>query len=145
MKTKLFLIVCLIMCLSWTNSNAQNKAKNAVQGWFESTYYTPVYCDGVMVDYLEDGVIKVHQVMRWVPGVSYMEIDQIKGEVTSETGEVFKINERDWWFYTDAWYVAWHFNLRGNWGSHYIGTIIQNYDTGEWIIGMAVCPDYESD
>lgn len=140
MKAKIIFLLCLFAGIAMTQVSAQDKAKNAGQGWSTSTYWSPVFCDDKLVDVLEGGEIRVHKVVRWVPGISYKEIVQIKGEVTSESGEVFKISERDWYHNMDGtWYVSWHFNLKGNRGSHYIGTITQNLATGELTVGKTVC------
>jgi hypothetical protein len=58
----------------------------------------------------------------------YKEIDQIKGEVTSSlTGETFKIRETDKYMGNpDFFIVTWRYNLIGNMGTHYHGTI--SYD-----------------
>ncbi len=139
MKTKVIYLFCLLLGMAWTQVTAQNKANNAVQGWTESTYYTPVYCDGEMVDYLEGGWLRVHYVYRYKDGMFFKEIDQLKGEVTSETGEVFKIRETDFTYFTDHWYVTWHYNLIGNRGNHYIGWMTYSYWTGEITAGDTVC------
>lgn len=142
MKTKLFLFVCLFAGIFVTPSFAQDKANSAQQGWVEGTYWSPVYCGDQMVDNLEGGWIRAHYVYRLFKNgdLIYKEIDQIKGEVTSDnTGEVFKIREIDKWFYTGQWVFTWKYNLIGDQGSHYIGTLTINYSTGELTIGKTVC------
>jgi hypothetical protein len=64
----------------------------------------------------------------------------MKGEVTSETGEVFGVSEMGKWFITDSWYLTSHINLKGDRGSHYIGTITFSLATGDITHSMAVCP-----
>ena len=141
MKTRIILLVCLFISLANNTSVAQEKSNGATQGWIESAYWGPVYCDGVMVDLLEGGEISVHYVYRLFKtgNVVYKEIDQIKGTVTSQTGEVFTIRETDKLEFTDHWEVTWHYNLKGDQGTHYIGTLTMNYQTGEITIGNTVC------
>lgn len=143
MRRKVLFMMCLLLGIGLTQLAGQNSNSTdtkSVQGWFLSTYWSPVYCDGVLVDYLEGGVIKVHYVAHYKDGSFTWETDQLKGEVTSVTGEVFEVTELDKTYFTDHWYVTWHFNLMGNWGTHYIGTITYSYWTGEITPGMAVCP-----
>ncbi|MDD4108883.1 MAG: hypothetical protein PHH93_09200 [Prolixibacteraceae bacterium] len=141
MKTTFFLILFFFLGLAVTQTSAQEKANQADQGWFTSTYWSPVYCDGEIVDLLEGGEIRVHYVFRLFKNGSVLakEIDQIKGTVTSSTGEVFKIRETDKYKYIDGWELTWHYNLIGDQGSHYIGTITYYYKTGELVVGHTVC------
>ncbi len=67
------------------------------------------------------------------------EVDQIKGTVTSTTGEVFTIRETDKYFYIDHWVMKWHYNLIGDQGSHYTGTLFYDYSTGEITVGHTTC------
>lgn len=138
MKTKtLFISLCIITGLALTSAYGQGKAQKAVQGWFMSEYWSPVYCGDTMVDLLEGGSIRVHYVVP--SGGKYYEIDQLKGEVTSQTGEVFQVRETDKYYFTDHWYVTWHYNLIGDRGTHYIGTLTYSYWTKEITIGKVVC------
>jgi hypothetical protein len=139
MKTKAFLFIFLLFGISMAQVSAQGSDTRAWQGWFQSSYYTPVFCGDVMVDYLEGGVISVHYVVFRRDGKYQWETDKLKGEVTSQTGEVFKISELDKTYFTDHWYVTWHYNLIGNRGTHYIGTLTYSYWTGETTVGMTVC------
>lgn len=142
MKTKVILLLCLFICLLQIQQiSAQDKANKADQGWFASTYWSPVYCDGEMVDELSGGEISVHYVFRLFKNGSVLakEIDQIKGTVTSCTGEVFKIRETDKYEYINGWVLTWHYNLIGDKGTHYIGTLTYYYKTGELIVGHTVC------
>ncbi len=138
MRTKTILIsLCLITGMALTSAYGQGKSQKAEQGWFLSAYWSPVFCGDNMMDLLEGGTIRVHYV---VPnGSKYYEIDQLKGEVTSQTGEVFQVRETDRYYFTDHWYVTWHYNLIGDRGSHYIGTLTYSYFTGEITVGKTVC------
>lgn len=140
MKTKSILIsFCLILGVAITQATAQNHGTKTVQGWIQSTYWTPVYCGDEIVDNLSGGVIRVHYVIHYKDGNYQWETDKLKGEVTSQTGEVFQIREIDKTYFTDHWYVTWHYNLIGNWGTHYIGTLTYSYWTGQITVGNTVC------
>ncbi len=138
---KLILILSLVFSFYGIKANAQGKANPASQDWFESSYWTPVFCDGELVDELDGGVLLVHYVSRWVPFVSYKEVDKIKREVTSSlTGEVFKVRETDKYLGApDFFNVTWHYNLICDKGTHYHGTITQDINTGEITVGKMVC------
>ena len=143
MKTlKSILVACLFAGLFVTSASAQDKANKVTQGWKTGIYWSPVFCDGEMVDMLESGTLRIHYVWRWEPGVIYKEIDQLKGEVqSSKTGEIFKIRETDKYLGTPNFFiVTWRYNLIGNMGSHYHGTITMDMISGDIIeISNTVC------
>ncbi|HUW93992.1 MAG TPA: hypothetical protein VMV74_12565 [Bacteroidales bacterium] len=140
MKTKSLIIsLCLIMGISLTQASAQDHDTKSVQGWFMSEYWSPVYCGGIMVDELLGGTIRVHYVVHYKDGMYQWETDQLKGEITSSTGEVFDIKEIDKTYFTDHWYVTWTYHLKGDQGTFYIGTITYSYFTGEITYGKTVC------
>lgn len=112
-------------------AKAQVINTKSLQGWFTSSYWSPVYCNGELVDILNGGVLRVHWVLHFKDGADLWETDQLKGEVTSTSGEVFQVKEVDKYYYSDTWYVRWHYNLMGNRGNHYVGFITINYFTGE--------------
>jgi hypothetical protein len=141
MKAKVFLFVCLFIGIACLSVNAQDKANKADQGWAEATYWGPVFCDGVMVDYLEGGTIIGHYVFRTFKNgkVLAMEIEQIKGEVTSSSGETFTIREADKYTYENNWVLTYHYNLIGDRGTHYTGTLTLDLGTWEWTVGNTTC------
>ena len=137
--------MCLLTGIGLTQLSAQNSNANpnatgtySVQFWFSSTYWSPVYCGDQMVDFLEGGEIIVHRIGHRVEGKLLWRIEQIRGEVTSVTGEVFTIRELD---KTDAIEMAitWKYNLHGSWGNHYLGILTQNLLTGEITVGPTIC------
>lgn len=136
MKTKTFFILCLIIGMANTRLFSQN---NTLQ-WkvMDAEYHTAVFCDGVQVDFLT-GVARVHVVYHQKDGNFQMSIDQYHGEATGLYGEVFQITEIDKWCFPAFPYLTWHFNLTGNKGNHYIGTLTYNWDTDELIPGKTVC------
>ncbi|WP_340110734.1 hypothetical protein [Maribellus mangrovi] len=148
MKSLMLFIASFLVVIAFsTNVEGQEKSQRAFQGWSVSTYWSPIYCDGEMVDFLEGGTLRIHYLYHYVHGKFMKQIVQIKGEVTSDTGEVFKISERDLYYPDDETItVYWKYNLRGNWGTHYIGELAADYFTGEIVwIGKSVCPNYDMD
>ncbi len=140
MKAKnILILLCLFIAFSVFQANAQGNDNRSVQGWFQSTYWSPIFCDDVLVDYLEGGTLFCHYVVHYKNGSYNWEIDQLKGEVTSSSGEVFRVREIDKTYFTDHWYVTWHFSLLGDQGTHYIGTLTYSYYTGEVTVGKIVC------
>ena len=141
MKAKVFLFTCLFIGIASISAQAQEKANGAEQSWKVSAFWSPVVCDGVLVDVLEGGEITVHTVFRTFKNGSILakEIIQIKGTVESASGEVFKIKESDKYIKTDHWEGYWTYNLIGDQGSHYIGTLYVDYSTGIITVGKTVC------
>jgi hypothetical protein len=74
---------------------------------------------------------------RQKDGYPQFENDQLKGEVTSGSGEIFQIKELD--RYHNTWYLTWHYLLIGNKGTHYIGTLTFSYWTRQITIGPTEC------
>lgn len=141
MKTKVFLLGCLFLGITAVSVQAQDKSNRAEQSWTVGTFWSPVVCGGQLVDVLEGGEITAHTISRTFKKGSILvkEIVQIKGTVTSKSGEVFKIKEFDKWNKTVHWEGYWRYNLIGDQGSHYIGTLYYDYSTGKITVGKTVC------
>lgn len=141
MKTKVLIIsLCLIFGIALSRAEAQSSKSRVEQGWKTDGYWSPVFCGDELVDVLEGGLIRLHYVVHYTKDGYYkFEVDQIKGEVTSYTGEVFKIKETDRLYFTDHWYLTWNYNLIGDMGTHYIGTLTYSYWTGEITVVKTVC------
>ena len=134
-KISLLFSICLAMGLGITQLSAQS-----VQKWDMSTYWSPVVCEGTLVDFLEGGEIRVHTVTHYnKDGHFTWEKAQIKGWVTSESGERFTIKELDKTYRTDHWYVTWTYHLKGDMGHHYIGTMTYNYFNRSITVGKTHC------
>ena len=132
MKTKILLLMCLFTGVFVWPMQAQEKANNANQGWYEGSTQGGVWCNGDMIDLLK-GELHVHFVVRTFKNGSLVrrEIDQFKGELTSSaTGEVFKFNRMIQWEYTGVWTGVIHYNMKGDWGTKYSGKIYVDYSTG---------------
>ncbi len=139
MKTKTFLLVCLLSGLALTQVSAQNDKNgngalsySGVWDW----YWQPVYCNGVQVDNLS-GTVSWHATTihkNWIPVKTN---SHYSGVVQGDwTGENFKLSETDKQNYVTG-ILTWHFNLKGDKGSHYIGSMtidLINDPNGEHII-----------
>ena len=160
MKTKTFLLLCLFLSIGLTQLSAQNDFPPVINGtksvaftmnwdWIGG-YFTPVYCpneQGVLevADYVT-GTLTAHAVwhfvngqMRWYNVISH-------GEVIGESGETFTISEQDKGTYSAEGIdlgATWHFNLKGDQGNHYLGSITwvgtADPDYENLIINKAVC------
>jgi len=64
----------------------------------------------------------------------------MSGKVTATGGEEFKIHEKDVAVPDENGTVYWHFNLKGNQGSHFVGRMIWDSVAGAMIIEKAICP-----
>ena len=160
MKTKT-LLLCLFLGIGLTQLSAQNPKGNnqtgswseyfTVEGWTQGTY-----CNGKQVDFLV-GTLTFHHIghclkENWL----WCKTQCVAGELVSigfedengikigGTGEVFTVHEiqkqvnniqpGDIWLSVDVC----RYNLLGDKGSHYIGTIIWDW-TGSETSVSAVC------
>jgi hypothetical protein len=138
MKTKSFLMIfCLFAGTALMSLNGQKSMNKSVSHWETADYFTYVVCDGYLVD-IVTGVVKVHAVTHFKDGEMVWEISQFKGDVVGESGEVFKMKELDK-EYAETNSVTWRYHLKGNEGSHYIGTLTLNMTTWRITVGKTVC------
>jgi hypothetical protein len=80
-----------------------------------------------------------HVIDHYKNGNWQWEIAQAKGEATGLYGEVFQLTETDKLWLPVQGLLLWHFNLKGNEGNHYIGTLTYSYITGEMVVRKTVC------
>lgn len=148
MKTKAFFLICLFMCIGFGQLYAQH-GKNSTQGSFVYTmdfyYEMEVYCGSNVVDYLT-GNLSMKETDLYVNGVIVRGEVTIWGELTSSnTGEVFKMkmNGKGWGEVLDPFNesfqnAAFHYNLIGDQGSHYIGEF--SFDPDGFYFENPRCP-----
>jgi hypothetical protein len=130
MKTKTFLLACLLLVIGLTQLSGQNsnsQLTRAYQGWFANGWGCPVFCNDVMVDELE-GIFWEHCVDVVKNDFWVKEVAQLKGEATSTRFpyEVFQVNELDKIIPLEGannmigstWISR--TNLVGNMGHHYV-------------------------
>lgn len=104
--------------------------------------WTPVYCDGELVDLLT-GPVTAHFVAHVKDGEIVWYMFQMFGEVESDlNGEVFTVHEKDKGILIPSQETyTYHVNLVGNMGSHYINKGTVDYETGEITVDFSVCPE----
>jgi len=145
MKTKTLILLCLFMGIGLTQLSAQ-KGKNgngAISLWkVWDGYWQPVYCDGVNVDNLT-GTVTYHVVIHYKNGNMISENVHYTGVVqSSNTTEEFKLSEVDKVDDING-IISWHFNLIGNQGTHYIGSMtwdaVNDPNFENPVIDKAIC------
>ena len=117
--------------------------RSTVEWDVEWTYWLDVEC-GDWTDLLS-GPVTAHVVSHYKNGEIISTIFHTTGLIESaNTDEVFIVNEvsKDNF---PADYIDLQFNIRGNMGSHYIGTMTWDYVPGDWDTGIMitrrfVCP-----
>lgn len=131
-KISLLLSICLAMGMFFTQASAQKSYSD----WYTAAYWAPVECNGLTVDNLSGEMVIVHQVTHtnWIKSGVYSNI-QYKGTAVSDfTGEVFTIKESAKIFFNgEMWVYVGKVNLKGDQGSHYIGSLTLDANTWEII------------
>jgi hypothetical protein len=140
MKTKAFLLLCMFLVIRLNQLSAQS---SEFTGTFD--YWQPVYCNGVQIDYLT-GTTTYSGIEHYKNGVAIFQNYHNRGEVTSTiTKEVFNVIETDKVFQLDQnsnfTFCTWHFNLKGDQGSHYLGSMTWDLITGTMTVDKFVCVD----
>jgi hypothetical protein len=143
MKTKTFLLTCLFLGIGLTQLSAQNgkNGTGTITGTDVASYDQPIYRDGILIDRLI-GIVEYHYVFHLKNGEPiWAKSVDMRSEATSiyPPYEIFKVHEID----KSEWEVnciKWHFNLIGNMGSHYVGSITWNFVTNETWIDKIVFP-----
>ena len=130
-KNLLFLIICLFLGAGLNQLSAQNLEPSGNSFWLEQNWSTRVYCDGIWVDVIY-GYMKVHAVDIYKDGEYVRQIVHAHGEAISwVTGEKFKYKEVGKW-YPNEEISTWRYNLPGEDGSHYIGTLVIDMGVSPW-------------
>jgi len=132
MKTKTILPVCLFIGLGMGQLVAQN-SQNLTGSFSERiegfSFAVPVYCDGLMVDLIDNFNLDFHHVGHWQKGVWIWCKATETGTATGESGEVFRVRfegVQDNLLST----AVMHFNFMGDRGSHYIVRIMWDWSSG---------------
>jgi hypothetical protein len=155
MKTKTFFLICLLSGIGLTRLSGQvfppvvegTKSVAFTMEWdWIGGYFTPVFCpnkQGVLeqVDYVT-GSVTAHAVWHFVNGNKMWYNVITRGDVEGTSGEVFTISEQDkgsWTTEGDDLGATWHFNLKGDQGNHYLGSVTWDPGMPDLIINKAVC------
>ena len=134
MKTKTFLLLSFFIVIGLAKLSAQS-----IKYTGEFDYWQPVYCNGVQIDYLM-GTTIYSGMQHFKDGVAIYELYHNRGTAfsTNGSGEEFVVVETDKQLDFDN-YTAWHFNLKGDQGSHYLGTMTWDLITGNMTVDKFVC------
>lgn len=139
MKTKsLLMIACFFAGAALMSISAQTNDTKSDQYWVKTYYYTPVFCDGIWIDRVE-GELTIHVVDHYKNGKWVWQNLQINCEATGMlSGETFKFHMTE--KYSRATRISdWRYNMIGDMGSHYIGSLTYNYSNGDFTINKTVC------
>lgn len=139
MKTKSFLLIfCLFAGAALMSVSAQKNDSKSEQFWVKAYYYTPVFCDGNWIDRVEGDLI-IHVVNHYKNGEWVWQNLQINCEATGMlSGEKFKFHMTE--KYSSVTGISnWRYNMKGDMGSHFIGSMTYNYSNGEFTINKTVC------
>lgn len=127
------------------NQNQLKSAETRTYEWTQMTpYSTDLICDGELVDYVE-GKISTHWRLHYENDHAKWAIITCNGELTSDNGEVLTIKESDKFDVDENWnwvnYTV-RFNIKGDKGSHYIGSGYVDTSVTPWqlVIEKTVCP-----
>ena len=145
MKTKTFLILCLIVGMATTQISAQNDkgTGNDIYTVAQLGWGCPVFCDGVQVDDLW-GYGEALIIDHYLNGEWKWETIIIKGIGRNSAGERFSFSEQDKIFYSPklgdyTWTCHDNIKARGDHNTLYnISLIINPYD-GTYVVKNATC------
>ena len=145
MKTKTLIMMCLLLGIGLTQLYAQKPDETKTYSFtFDQGYWSPVFCTNdqgilVLVDQIT-GTITSKVVVHYNNNDYQWYMLQWSGELTSAlTNEVFQIHESNKIDIPNAGVYAYHFNLVGNMGSHYINTGYWDADNS-FFLNKSVCP-----
>lgn len=138
MKTKTFLLVCLLSGIGMTQLSAQTKSYPDRFSMTSEEYYleNPVYCSGVQgeVDRLVLDYFVWQGVTHLKDGSPVFTNSKLTGQCHSiKTGEIFTYKEIDKSPSAGSTYDA-KFNLIGDQGNHYIQTFVIEYADADLIL-----------
>ena len=114
--------------------------------WPSAGFYTPIYCDGVIIDYLYGNpeTLHSHGVFHLVDDVAKWAHIMVKGTVIGElTGEVYKINELNKLVFDeneDIINFTCRTHAKGNMGTNVIMFFtILDFEAGDLDLEKAIC------
>lgn len=142
MKTKAFLVICLLTGLGFTQLAGQTKSVPfSFSGTAEDLYLeNPVYCsvNGAEIDRLTLDCWTIHGVNHYKDGILVSTNSKLSGQCHSIiTGEVFTYQEIDKTIASGTTYHA-NFNLNGDKGHHYIATYVIDIEDWQYIFSPLV-------
>ena len=141
MKQAFYVIaVLLLFSTGWTspeqalNDNDNRTVVTRTTGY----YWAHLICDGQWVNTIEGDLNYVYRT-HYEKGEYQWTNVTISGKLTSESGEVFDIKEFDQWDKKIMGVWEWHFNGKGDKGSHILNRITLDLNTYTVTIDKALC------
>jgi hypothetical protein len=138
MKTKTFLLICLVAGMGMTRLSAQTKS---VPYRWENLNWgleLPVYCDGVAeeVDRVVLDEFTMAGVDHYTNGVKVWTTCRVMGTAHSKFSpyEVFTYKETDQKAIWEGTTYTAIYNLRGDLGHHYVGTLVVEFNDNMLIL-----------
>ncbi|WP_340113190.1 hypothetical protein [Maribellus mangrovi] len=111
-------------------------------------YYTEVYCDGEVVDILEEydpgSEITVHVTAHIIDGIFVWAVMHAEGTLTSKvTGEIFKVNDNTRITFDENGEVTsniYHVHAKGDQGTHIMNFFELDFEAQTYVLTKSVCP-----
>ena len=136
MKTKTFLLLCLFLGIGLTQLSAQNGKKGSGTISYEVQYgpwTVPVYCEGVISDYVSCENLIVKMTEHYVKGELTWITQKVESHKwTSTSGEVYKGEAMIDRIRFDKGYAISHLHLVGDKGNNITQEL--KFDTNTWEI-----------
>jgi len=133
----LILLVFSTIIMAQSQKGLDNRTTKIEFTW--NGYWQPLICNGSDVGFLA-GPVETRWIVIQKDGIPVKIHAIISGKVEATWGEVFKIHEKDVAVPDFDGTVYFHFNLKGNQGSHYVGRMIWDPGTSSLIVEKAICP-----
>ena len=133
---KIFAVVFIILNFSAFIVKAQEKGTVSYKD--DAEVILPLFCGDRQVDNIINNYVEAHFRVHFENGVPIWRILSLKGTVISEKGVTFEITAYSkFWSYPvqEA-----HYNLKGDDGSHYVGSLTYNNVTRIFTFSKAICP-----
>lgn len=142
MKTKTLIMVCLLIGIGLTQLSAQNSNSGGTKSisWYYTDlgWYTGVYCDGVMIDYIT-GSGDAHVIDHYKNWVWLWETISFSGTGKSLwTGEAFTFSELDKIYLPKEGATTCTTHVKGDKCALY-NLYFVFYDDGTTIVKQAIC------
>lgn len=138
MKTR-YLILAVLLIFSVSTTTKAGSTDKTISHRFPGGYWSTLSCDGAVIDEIW-GSVDVHCVMHYENGVIVWMTMRYTGSVTSSnTGEVFEIKSIEKYNLPQPGIIIFHFNLKGNQGSHILNSGTINPSTWEITVDKSIC------
>lgn len=131
---KLFFVLGLFLILTGFSSAQENRTITFIG---QAEVILPLYCGDAFVDNIEGEYADAHFRYHYENGKITWRILTLKGSVQSKEGVIFEITAYS--TYRNYPIQEAHYNLKGNDGSHYVGSLTYNILTNVFSFSKAKC------